>query len=459
MKKYNYPNIKTKLPGPKAAKIIKTDEQFVSPSYTRGYPCVAERGIGLKLIDIDGNEFLDFCAGIAVCSTGHCHPEVVKAIKDQAEKLIHMSGTDFYYEVQARLAKRLSQLSPGKKKKRVFFTNSGAEAIEAAIKLARYKTGRPRLMAFVGAFHGRTVGALSLTGSKIIQKQGFSPLLQGVEHIPYPYCYRCQFGKKYGSCNLECFEYVEKVIFKKTVPPKEVAAIFVEPIQGEGGYIVPPDEYLSRLQRLAKKHGILLVADEIQSGLGRTGKMFCCEHFNLEPDIICIAKGIASGMPLGAIISNADVMTWPPGSHASTFGGNPIACAAALKTLDILERELIANSEKMGRYLLLKLKKLAAKYAFIGDIRGKGLMVGMEIVTDRKTKNIDPEKRDLIVDRAFYQGLIILGCGPNSVRFAPLCVQARMKLTVVLTSLIVCLKNLDKQRMLYGKIQNRMAPR
>jgi 4-aminobutyrate aminotransferase len=419
MHAYPFPKIRTKLPGPRAGKIIKTDDQFVSPSYTRGYPCVAERGRGMILEDVDGNEFLDFCAGIAVCSTGHCHPEIVRAIQGQAAKLIHMSGTDFYYQVQSDLAKKLNALAPGKHKNRVFFTNSGAEAVEAAIKLARYKTGRTRLVSYIGAFHGRTIGALSLTGSKVIQKQGFSPLLQGVTHIPYPYCYRCQFGRKRGSCNLECFAYLEGILFQKTVPPSEVAAIFIEPVQGEGGYIVPPREYLTRLQAMTRKHGILLVADEVQSGMGRTGKMFACEHFGFEPDIICLAKGIASGLPLGAIISKKEIMDWPPGSHASTFGGNPVACAAALKTIELLEGGLLANTVTMGEYLMKGLRRLQKKHPCIGDVRGKGLMVGAEIVKDRVSKEPDPKLRERIVDTAFYRGLLILGCGPNSLRFSP----------------------------------------
>jgi 4-aminobutyrate aminotransferase len=419
MAQFPFPKIRTKLPGPEAARIIRTDDQFVSPSYTRGYPCVADTGRGMILIDVDGNEFLDFCAGIAVCSTGHCHPEIVKAIQNQAAKLIHMSGTDFYYRVQSDLAKKLNALAPGLHKNRVFFTNSGAEAVEAAIKLARYKTKRSRLIAYIGAFHGRTLGALSLTGSKIIQRQGFAPLLQGVTHIPYPYCYRCQFGKKYGSCNLECFAHLEGILFQKTVPPSEVAAIFIEPIQGEGGYVVPPKEYLARLQQLAGRHGILIVADEVQSGMGRTGKMFACEHFDFEPDIICLAKGIASGLPLGAIIARKEIMDWPPGSHASTFGGNPVACAAALKTIELLEKGLLENAASMGKYLIGKLKLLQKKHPCIGDVRGRGLMAGIEIVKDRKTREPDPGLREKIVDMAFYKGLLILGCGPNSIRFSP----------------------------------------
>ena len=419
MKNYPFPNIRTRLPGPRAAEIIRTDEHFVSPSYTRGYPCVAERGSGVILTDIDGNEFLDFCAGIAVCSTGHCHPEVVEAIRAQAGKLIHMSGTDFYYKSQADLARKLNRLAPGTHQNKVFFANSGAESIEAAIKLARYKTNRTRLIAYIGAFHGRTLGALSLTGSKVIQRQGFAPLLQGVTHIPYPYCYRCQFGRERGRCDLECFRYLENILFQKTVPPLEVAAIFIEPIQGEGGYIVPPREYLAALQRLARKYGILLVADEVQSGMGRTGKMFASEHFGFVPDIICVAKGIASGMPLGAIIARASIMDWPPGSHASTFGGNPVACAAALKTIELLENGLMENAARMGRYLISRLEGMKRRYPVIGDVRGLGLMVGMEIVKDRKSREPDARTRDKILDQAFYRGLIILGCGPNSIRFAP----------------------------------------
>ena len=419
MSKYPFPRIMNKLPGPKARAIIKTDEQFISPSYTRGYPCVAEKGRGMILTDVDGNEFLDFCAGIAVCSTGHCHPEVVETIQRQAAKLIHMSGTDFYYRVQAELARKLAALAPGRHKNRVFFTNSGAEAIEAAIKLARYKTRRSRLISYIGAFHGRTLGALSLTGSKVIQKQGFAPLLQGVTHIPYPYCYRCQFGKKRGRCQQECFSYLEGILFQKTVPPSEVAAIFIEPIQGEGGYIVPPKEYLARLQKMARKHGILLVADEVQSGMGRTGRMFASEHFGFEPDIICLAKGIASGLPLGAIIARKGIMDWPPGSHASTFGGNPVACAAALKTIELLERGLLANAARMGAHLMRRLRRLQKEHESVGDVRGIGLMVGMEIVKDKRSREPDPRTRDRLLDRAFREGLIILGCGPNTVRFCP----------------------------------------
>ncbi|MCK4967007.1 acetyl ornithine aminotransferase family protein [bacterium] len=444
MKKYPFPSIKTKLPGPKASKIIKSDKIYVSPSYTRDFPCVAEKGNGLILTDIDGNEFLDFCAGIAVCATGHCHPEVVSAIKYQTDKLIHMSGTDFYYEVQTKLAAKLCSIAPGKDKKRVYFANSGAEVIESAIKLVRYKTKRPRLIAYLGAFHGRTMGALSLTGSKVVQKEGFAPLLPGVTHVSYPYCYRCPYGQTYGKCSLECIEYLTEIVFKKIVPPKETAAIFFEPILGEGGYIVPPREYVRELRKITKKHGILLVADEIQSGMGRTGKMFASNHYGLEPDIICLAKGIASGLPLGALIAKADIMNWQYGSHASTFGGNPVSCAASLETINILENRLIDNAEKMGAYLIKKLKQLQKKHKCIGDIRGKGLMVGAEIVTDRRSKKADGSLRNKIVDRAFYNGLIILGCGPNSIRFSPALIVEKEHIDCCLEILDGVIKSITK---------------
>lgn len=419
MRKYPFIDIKTKLPGPKSAQILRIDEQSASPSYVRTKPFVTEKGEGSSLTDVDGNQFLDFCAGIAVCSTGHCHPEIVSTIQKQAGKLIHTAGAIFAHEPLSLLARKLVLIAPGKSKKKVFFSNSGTEAIEAAIKLARYYTGRPLMISYIGAFHGRTMGGISLTASKTIQKKGFSPLLSGITHIPYPYCYRCIFGCKYGTCNFECLKYLEDTLFNKTVPPSEVAAIFIEPIQGEGGYVVPPAEYMKKLRRLTKQHGILLVADEIQSGMGRSGKMFACEHFQIEPDIICCAKGIASGMPLGALVARSDIMTWPPGSHASTFGGNPISCSAALKTVELLEKGLVKNCADMGTRLINGLKKIEKKYSIIGEVRGKGLMIGMEVITDKKTKAKDPKTRDKILKATLHEGLILLGCGPNVIRFTP----------------------------------------
>lgn len=404
------PSIKTPLPGPRAAALIADDLQFLSPSYTRPYPLAVHRGQGAYIEDLDGNVFLDFTAGIAVCSTGHCHPRIVAAIQDQSELLLHMSGTDFYYEPQRDLAKKLAQLAPGDSAKRVFFTNSGAESVEAAFKLARYTTGRPQMIAFWGGFHGRTFGAMSLTGSKVIQRRGFFPLVPGVTHIEYPNPYRNV---------IDPVEHLEKVVFRRTVAAEEVAAIIVEPIQGEGGYIVPPDEFLPRLKWLCERHGILLIADEVQSGMGRTGKMFACEHVGVEPDIICSAKGIASGLPLGAIIARSELMSWPPGSHASTFGGNPVACAAALETIAILEEGLMDHAARMGEHLVEQLHHLQQRFNVIGDIRGRGLMVGMEFVLDRRTKEPAAKLKEQIIQACFHRGLLLLGCGESTLRFCP----------------------------------------
>jgi 4-aminobutyrate aminotransferase len=405
------PWIRTELPGPRAGQLIATDEQYTSPSYTRVYPLAVERGYGAVIEDVDGNRFLDFTAGIAVCSTGHCHPQIVAAIQQQAGKLLHMSGTDFYYAPQGDLAKKLAEIAPGGGGKRVFFTNSGAESVEAAFKLARYHTGRQHMIAFFGAFHGRTLGALSLTGSKVVQRRGFAPLIPMVSHVDYPNSYR-------DLQSLDCFNQLED-LFKRTVSPQEVAAIIVEPIQGEGGYIVPPAEFHSQLRRLCDQHGILLVVDEVQSGMGRTGKMFAMEHWGVVPDIVCLAKGIASGMPLGAIIAREGIMDWGPGSHASTFGGNPISCVAALETIKLLEAELIANAREVGNHLKGRLMELMAKHKLIGDVRGLGLMIGVELVRDRATKEAASTERDEIVQTCFRRGLLLLGCGVNTLRFCP----------------------------------------
>ncbi|MCK4252763.1 acetyl ornithine aminotransferase family protein, partial [candidate division WOR-3 bacterium] len=405
------PDIKTALPGQKAKEVLRQESKYVSPSYTRSYPLVIEKGSGVWVTDIDGNTFLDFSSGIGVVATGHSHPEVVDAIKKQAAKFIHMSGTDFYYTVQAELAEKLAEIVPGAKNKKVFFCNSGAEAVECAMKLARYHTRRPGYIAFTGAFHGRTFGALSLTASKAVQKKYFTPLLAGVTHVPYAYCYRCPFHLEYPSCDLECIKYIDEVIFKKVVPPEEIAAIFVEPIQGEGGYIVPPKRFIPALRKLCNKYDILLTDDEVQAGMGRTGRMFAIEHFNTKADIYCIAKGIASGLPLGACVSGSSIMDWQPGAHASTFGGNPVSCAAALKTIELLEHGLIENAAKIGRIAMKRLRDMEKQYDFIGDVRGKGLMIGVELVADKKTKEPVNDKRDAVVYEAFKQGLLLLGAG------------------------------------------------
>src|SRR5215467_685158 len=342
------PTIKTELPGPRAQALLERDEQFMSPSYTRIYPLVCARGSGAVIQDVDGNLFLDFTAGIAVTAAGHCHPEVVAAIQDQATKLLHMSGTDFYYRPQIDLAQKLAEIAPGPSPKRIFFTNSGAEAVEAALKLARWHTGRSRAIAFFGAFHGRTYGAMSLSGSKLVHRRGFAPLVPDIHHVSYPRgCHGCEGA----SVGCECVRHIEETVLRRIAPPDEVAAVFVEPIQGEGGYHVPPPGFLPALRAMCDRHGVLLVADEVQSGMGRTGKLYAVEHWDVEPDIICLAKGIASGMPLGAIIARGEVMDWPPGSHASTFGGNPVSCRAALKTLDLLASKYIANAAERGEQL------------------------------------------------------------------------------------------------------------
>ncbi len=413
------PRITTPLPGPLSRALIEADERVTSPSYTRAYPLAVKRGYGAVIEDLDGNLFLDFTAGIAVCSTGHCHPRVVEAIKRQAEQLVHMSGTDFYYGPQQRLAEKLSRIMPCEEGNRVFFTNSGAEAVEAAFKLARHHSKRKHVVAFYGAFHGRTMGALSLTGSKVTQRKDFGPLVPEVSHVEFPYCYRCELHREGRPCCDKTMQQIEELLFHRTVAPTEIAAFIVEPIQGEGGYIVPPADFHRKLHALAKKHGILYVVDEVQAGMGRTGKMLAIEHFGVEPDIVCLAKGLASGMPLGAIIARESIMNWPPGSHASTFGGNPISCAASLETIALLEEELMENARERGEQLTDRLQDLMSRYECIGDVRGLGLMVGMELVENRETRKPVPELRDRLVQAAFEQGLLLLGCGESTVRFCP----------------------------------------
>jgi 4-aminobutyrate aminotransferase len=425
------PDIKTALPGPKAREIIDRDRQYVSPSYTRGYPFVMARGDGAIVEDVDGNLFLDCAAGIAVTSTGHSHPDVVKAITAQAQKFLHMSGTDFYYEPQVAVAEQVAGLVPIRGPVRSFFGNSGTEANEAAIKLARYSSTRFNLIAFLGSFHGRTLGSLALTSSKVVQRKGFGPMMPGVFHAPYANCYRCPVGLKPESCQAECLGFVEDQILVHLVSPDDVAAVVVEPIQGEGGYIVPASQFHQRLRELTTKHGILLIADEVQSGMGRTGRMFACEHFGIEADIVTIAKGIASGLPLGIMSARADLMTWPPGTHASTFGGNPVSCAAALATLALLKDGLIKNAEEVGRHFMDRLRGLMEKYPLIGDVRGRGLMIGVELVRDRQTKERATTERDRIVEEMFRRGVLILGAGANSLRFAPPLVITRPQADVI----------------------------
>lgn len=415
----NYPFIKIEPPGPKAKELLKKDQRYVSPSSARVYPLMVKRANGVMVEDVDGNRYLDFTAGVAVAGTGHCHPKIVNAVTRQSKELLHMSGADFYNPTQIELAEHLGAICPGPSPKKVFFSNSGAESVEAAIKLVRYHTKRSYFIAFVNAFHGRTMGALSLTGSKPIQRKGFAPLLSGVVHVPYAYCYRCAYGLTYPQCKTACVSWIEEELFTTYLPADEVAAVFVEPIQGEGGYIVPPEEFLQGLERLCRKYGILLVADEVQSGMGRTGKMLAIEHYGIVPDVVCLAKGIASGLPLGATVAGSKIMEWPPGAHASTFGGNPVSCSAALTTIDVLKRGLVENAEKVGGYLLKQLQNICATRPLIGEVRGKGLMIAVEIVKDKNTKERGIKERNKVVEKTFKKGLLLLDCGRSAIRFCP----------------------------------------
>jgi len=425
LKTAKLPEIKTDLPGPKAREIVASDTRYISPSYTRTYPLVIQRGRGAMIEDVDGNIFLDFNAGVAVCATGHSHPRVADAIKAQVDEFIHISGTDYYYPHLPALARKLSELVPGDFEKKTHFGNSGAEAVEGAIKLALYTTRRTKLIGFFGAFHGRTMGALSLTASKSRQRAGFGPQALDVTHVPYANCYRCPFLLRPENCGAfesqgpHCARIIEDLIMKTTVPPDECAAIVVEPIQGEGGYIVPPASFLQTIRRIADKYGILVIADEVQSGMGRTGRMFSSEHFDFIPDIMALAKGIASGLPLGATIARADLMKWTPGSHASTFGGNPVAIAASLVTIELLEEGLIENAARQGEYLLNGLFQLVDKHKLIGDVRGKGLMIGIELVKDRVTREPATIERDRVEVECFQRGLVIQGCGASTIRLSP----------------------------------------
>jgi len=442
------PKIITALPGPKAKRILEGDDLYISPSYTRSYPLVAKQGRGMVITDVDGNEFLDFSAGIAVTSTGHCHPEVVAAIKRQAGELIHMSGTDFYYESLVTLAERLTKIAPMPGPHRFYYGNSGAEAVECALKLARYHTKRQNVIAFFGAFHGRTMGALSLTGSKPQQKRRFGPPVPGVTHVRYPDVYRgCEGGPQNAEAfALGCARFIEDKLFKTTLPPEEVAAIFVEPVQGEGGYVVAPTVFMQELRRICDRYGILLVADEVQSGAGRTGKWWAIEHTGVHPDIVCMAKGIASGMPLGITMSKAEIMDWVPGSHASTFGGNPVCIAAALATLDVIEKEdLMENATEVGNHMLKRMASWPSKHKLVGDVRGRGLMIGVEIVKDQKTREYAADERDRIIELAFERGILLLGCGPSTIRIAPPLIVTPEEADIAIQSLEECIAIVEKE--------------
>jgi 4-aminobutyrate aminotransferase len=413
------PHVKIKPPGPKARAIIAQDHQYSAPAYGRVYPLVVKEGKGLAVEDVDGNVFLDFMAGIAVASTGHSHPAVVKAIQDQAAKFLHICGSDFYFELMALLCEKLARLAPGASGKKVFLTNSGTESVEAAIKLARYATKRTHLIAFLGSFHGRTLGSLSLTASRSSHRAHFGPLLPDVHHVPY---------------GIEGLDLLENELFRHVAVPEEVAAVFVEPVQGEGGYIVPPPDFLPRLAEICRRHGILLVADEIQTGFGRTGKMFACEHWGVEPDILCVAKGIASGLPIGAMIARSEISTWKTGNHGSTFGGNPVACAAALATIELVKNGLTANAAEVGGYLKEKLLLLKSGHPAIRDVRGLGLMVGVEFP--------GAAPRDRAVRDAFENGLLLLGCGESTIRFCPPLIVTKNEVDVAVEIFDTVLKTL-----------------
>ena len=417
------PEIKTALPGPKGQDIIKADAQFVTPSYPRpSFMLVAERAQGVWIEDVDGNIFLDCNAGVAVCSTGHCHPEVVAAIQKQAAEMIHMCGTDYYYRHMPQLAQKLDEIVPVPAPTRTHFANSGTEAVETALKLAMHATGREKFIAFFNSFHGRTLGSLSLTSSRAAQRRGFRRQALDVVHVPYPNEFRNPFNAADcgdGGAGQGALTWIEERLFKTTTPPDEVAGIVVEVVQGEGGYVPAPRNFLEGLRRICDLHGIMLIVDEVQSGMGRTGKMFASDHFDLKPDIVCIAKGIGSGLPLGVCVARADLMDWKPGAHASTFGGNPVCIAAALKTIELLEGGLVSNSAEVGNYLKSELENLKRKYDCIGDVRGLGLMIGVEFVADRTSNKPAPELRDRVEAACFERGLVILGAGTNTIRWSP----------------------------------------
>ena len=416
----SYPKIVVTPPGPKAREWVKKDENVISPSYGRFYPLVVESAKGCIVKDVDGNEFIDFNSGLVCMNVGHNHPKVVAAIKNQCDRFLHYSNTDFFYKEVIELADKLAHIAPGGIEKKVYFGNSGAEAMEAAVKLAKWHTRKQLFLGFISAFHGRTIGALSFTASKPTQRRYFFPLMPGVTHVPYGYCYRCPYKLTFPECRYWCVDFIDEYVLQKYIPPEDVAAIVVEPIQGEGGYVVPPPEYHQRIKKLADKYGFLLIDDEVQSGMGRTGKWFAIEHWGVEPDIVCTSKALASGLPLGATIAKAKVMDWVPGSHASTFGGNPLSCVAAGAVIDVIKEEkLLENATKQGAYIMKRLAELKEKSEIVGDVRGKGLMIGMEIVEDKESKKPAPQKVSEIMMRSWKRGINVITCGASTIRIAP----------------------------------------
>lgn len=424
----DYPKIVVSPPGPKAREFVKKDERFISPSYVRYYQLVVESANGCAVKDVDGNEYIDLNSGIACMNVGHSHPQVVAAIKSQCDRFLHYSNTDFYYKEVIALAEKLAEIAPGDFEKKTYFGNSGTEAVEAAVKLAKWHTRKQLFIGFISAFHGRTAGALSFTASKPVQKRHFSPLVPGVAHVPYAYCYRCPFKLTYPECHYWCVDFIDEFVLQKYLPPEDVAAMLFEPIQGEGGYVVPPPEYFQKLKKLADKYGFLFIADEVQSGVGRTGKWFAIEHWNVEPDMICIAKALASGLPIGATVAKAEIMDWTGGSHASTFGGNPLSCAAAVAVLEVIKEEkLLENANKQGAYALKRLGELQERCEIVGDVRGKGLMIGVELVEDKESKKPAVQKAVQVITRAWKRGVAIVTCGASTLRIAPpLTIQREM---------------------------------
>jgi 4-aminobutyrate aminotransferase len=434
---FERPIIKTELPGPKSREIIEADSRYVTPSYPRpDYKLVADHAQGVWLTDPDGNVFLDCNAGVAVCSTGHCHPEVVKALQEQVASLIHMCGTDFYYRHMPELGKKLEEICPIDGPTRTHFANSGAEAVETALKVAMYHTRRQKFISFYGSFHGRTLGALSLTSSKKAQRLGFMRQALDVVHIPYPNKFRhfaTDMPTDEETITRDVINWLENRVFQTTTPPEEVAGIVLEVVQGEGGYVPAPKAFVKELRRICDQYGIMLIVDEVQSGMGRTGKMFALDHYDgVKADIMCLAKGLGSGMPIGACIARADIMDWHKGAHASTFGGNPVALTAALKTIELLQGGLVENSATVGAYLEEGLRKLQDKYDCIGDVRGLGMMLGVEFVTDKQTLKPDAELRDRVEMACYNKGLIILGCGANSIRWSPPLILTKENVDVAL---------------------------
>jgi 4-aminobutyrate aminotransferase len=416
----DFPRIVVSPPGPKGRELLKKDERYVSPSYSRYYPLVVDSGKDCVVKDVDGNEFIDFNAGIACLNVGHNHPKIVDAIKSQCDRFLHYSNTDFYYEQVINLAEKLAELTPGVPEKKTYFGNSGTEAIEAAVKLAKWHTRKQLFIAFTGAFHGRTMGSLSFTASKPTQRRHFFPLMPGVTHVPYAYCYRCPFKLTFPDCDYWCVGFIDEMVLQKYAPSEDVAAFVFEPIQGEGGYIDPPPEYFQKLKKLADKYGILMIDDEVQSGIGRTGKWFAIEHWGVEPDIVCSAKALASGLPIGAATASSKIMDWHAGTHASTFGGNPLSCAAALAVIDVMKEEkLLENANKQGVYALKRLNEFAQKNSVVGEVRGKGLMIGVELVENKEDKKPASEKARQVMVRSWKRGVAIVTCGVSTLRLSP----------------------------------------